>query len=82
MLDGEGGYTVVGKLMPAAESLRIGGLPIGLAHRVKLTNAIKAGAPVTWKDVVIDETMPAVRLRREMEQSYRAELNAARRAAE
>jgi predicted homoserine dehydrogenase-like protein len=82
MLDGEGGYTVVGKLMPAAESLRIGGLPIGLAHRVKLTNAIKAGAPVTWKDVVIDETMPAVRLRREMEQLYRAELNAARRAAE
>ena len=31
MLDGEGGYTVWGKLMPAADSLRVGGLPIGLA---------------------------------------------------
>jgi predicted homoserine dehydrogenase-like protein len=82
MLDGEGGYTVVGKLMPAAESLRVGGLPIGLAHRVKLTNAIKAGAPVTWKDVEVDETMPAVKLRRDMEQLYRTEFSAARRAAE
>src|ERR1700683_2741653 len=35
-LDGEGGYTVWGKLMPAAASLRDGALPIGLAHRVKL----------------------------------------------
>ena len=34
MLDGEGGYTVWGKLMPAAASLAAGALPIGLAHRV------------------------------------------------
>jgi predicted homoserine dehydrogenase-like protein len=34
MLDGEGGYTVWGKLMPVAASLKIGALPIGLAHRV------------------------------------------------
>ena len=30
MLDGEGGYTVWGKLMPAAASLAAGALPIGL----------------------------------------------------
>ena len=29
MLDGEGGYTVWGKLMPAADSLKAGALPIG-----------------------------------------------------
>ncbi|HEX2112985.1 MAG TPA: Gfo/Idh/MocA family oxidoreductase [Alphaproteobacteria bacterium] len=82
MLDGEGGYTVVGRLMPAAESLRVGGLPIGLAHNAKLTQAVKAGAPVRWSDVAVDDTMPAVKLRREMEQLYRAELDASRRAAE
>ncbi|MEK6204660.1 MAG: Gfo/Idh/MocA family oxidoreductase, partial [Amylibacter sp.] len=31
MLDGEGGYTVWGKLMPASDSLKMGALPIGLA---------------------------------------------------
>src|SRR4051812_12653662 len=36
-LDGEGGYTVYGKLMPAADSRALGGLPLGLAHGVKLT---------------------------------------------
>src|SRR4029453_6685097 len=35
-LDGEGGYTVYGRLMPAADSLRLGGLPLGLAHGVRL----------------------------------------------
>ena len=47
MLDGEGGYTVYGKLMPAARSLAEGALPIGLAHRVKLKNDIAHGAVVT-----------------------------------
>jgi predicted homoserine dehydrogenase-like protein len=41
LLDGEGGYTVWGKLLPAERSLRIGGLPLGLAHGIKL------GAPGT-----------------------------------
>ena len=40
MLDGEGGYTVWGRLMPAAASLAAGALPIGLAHRVKLKNDV------------------------------------------
>src|SRR3984957_7990349 len=34
MLDGEGGYTVWGRAIPASASLKIGALPIGLAHRV------------------------------------------------
>ena len=32
MLDGEGGYTVFGKLAPASSSLAGGYLPLGLAH--------------------------------------------------
>src|SRR5271169_3015088 len=48
MLDGEGGYTVWGKLMPADASLAAGALPIGLAHRVKLKHDIAHGALVRW----------------------------------
>jgi predicted homoserine dehydrogenase-like protein len=77
ILDGEGGYTVVGKLMPAADSLRIGALPLGLAHKVKLLGPIKAGQPVRWADVQADETLDAVRLRREMEAMFRGTARAA-----
>jgi predicted homoserine dehydrogenase-like protein len=80
-LDGEGGFTVWGKLMPASDSLRLGGLPIGLAHHVRLRNPVKAGAPVRWADVGIDETSEAVRVRREMEAAFRSEPDAARRSA-
>jgi predicted homoserine dehydrogenase-like protein len=67
VLDGEGGYTVWGKLLPAQKSLAIGGLPLGLAHNVKVTRAVHQGQSLTWADVVIDETLPAYRIRREME---------------
>ena len=50
-LDGEGGYTVYGKLIPAARSLAEEALPIGLAHGVKLTRDVTAGAMLTRADV-------------------------------
>jgi len=71
MLDGEGGFTVYGKLMPAKRSLDIGGLPIGLAHRVKLVNDIAKGQSVRWADVDIDMTGQAVQVRKQMEQATR-----------
>jgi predicted homoserine dehydrogenase-like protein len=70
MLDGEGGYTVWGKLMPAAASLKVGALPIGLAHKVKLKNAIRHGAVVRWADVEIDADNETVKTRRAMEARY------------
>ena len=69
-LDGEGGYTVWGKLLPAAKSLTLGGLPLGLAHGAKLVHPVKAGNPLTWADVALDETLPALRIRREMETMF------------
>jgi predicted homoserine dehydrogenase-like protein len=77
LLDGEGGYTVVGRLMPAADSLNLGCLPLGLAHGWKLTRAVSAGQPVKWTDVAVDNTSTAVRVRREMEQSMGARAAAA-----
>jgi predicted homoserine dehydrogenase-like protein len=70
ILDGEGGYTVVGKLTPAQDSLKIGALPLGLAHQVKLINPVAAGQAVRWSDVVVDETSSAVKVRREVEQRF------------
>jgi predicted homoserine dehydrogenase-like protein len=67
MLDGEGGYTVFGKLMPAADSLAGGYLPLGLAHKVKLKSDVAAMQPVRWSDVEVDTGSQAVQVRREME---------------
>jgi predicted homoserine dehydrogenase-like protein len=69
-LDGEGGYTVYGKLMPAADSRRLGGLPLGLAHGIRLLRPVSAGQPVKWSDVQVDESNVAVRFRREMEAAF------------
>jgi predicted homoserine dehydrogenase-like protein len=67
ILDGEGGYTVVGRLMPASDSLSQGCLPLGLAHGLKLLRNVPAGQPVKWSDVAFDANSTAVRVRREME---------------
>jgi predicted homoserine dehydrogenase-like protein len=67
ILDGEGGYTVWGKLLPAQKSLALGGLPLGLAHELKVLRPVAQGQPLTWNDVAIDPKLPAYALRREME---------------
>ncbi|MBK1614072.1 flagellar biosynthesis protein FlgA [Rubrivivax gelatinosus] len=66
-LDGEGGYTVVGRLQPAAASLAFGGLPLGLAHELVLRRPVAQGQMLCWDDVVAQPELPAWRLRREME---------------
>jgi len=66
-LDGEGGYTVYAKLIPAVRSLERGALPIGLAHHVALTRDVAAGEILTVADVALDSSVEAVRVRREME---------------
>ena len=66
-LDGEGGFTVWGKLVPAARSRALGAVPIGLAHGIKLRRDVTQGGIVTAADVVYDEANPALAVRREME---------------
>jgi predicted homoserine dehydrogenase-like protein len=70
MLDGEGGYTVWGKLMPAAASRAAQALPIGLAHRVRLVRDVPAGAVLTRADVSLDASSPAVAARDAMEAAF------------
>ena len=52
--------------MPAEDSLKTGGLPIGLAYNVKLKQAIGKGEQIGWTDAEINETSEAYRIRREM----------------
>ena len=65
-LDGEGGHTVYGRLMPARMSLDLGALPIGLAHHVTLIRDVPAGGTVRFADVELPDSQ-ALTLRREAE---------------
>ncbi len=70
VLDGEGGACVWGRQTPAADSLKAGYLPLGLASDITLKHDIAEGAPITWSDVDIDMDDPAVKFRREMEAAF------------
>ena len=70
VLDGEGGYCVWGKQVPAERSLAEGLLPLGLAHGVPLKRDIGEGESLKWHDVVYDESDIAVKTRRDMEAAF------------
>jgi len=71
VLDGEGGATVWGKLQPASRSMAMGGLPLGLAHDVKVLRPVAKGQCLTWADVAMDTTTRAWQIRRQMEDSFK-----------
>ncbi|HEY5789021.1 MAG TPA: SAF domain-containing protein [Gammaproteobacteria bacterium] len=66
-LDGEGGYCVWGRVLPAAQSLALGAVPIGLAHGITLARPVAVGQAVRWEDVSAPPDSPALQLRRAME---------------
>ncbi|RDD61149.1 NAD(P)H-dependent oxidoreductase [Ferruginivarius sediminum] len=76
-LDGEGGFCVWGRLMPAADSLEQAALPIGLAQGMQLAAPVRKGEVVTQRHVSLDESDPTVRTRREMEKAFAATRTAA-----
>jgi predicted homoserine dehydrogenase-like protein len=71
ILDGEGGYTVWGKLLPAAKSVAMGGLPLGLAHDIKLIRPVKKGQSLCWDDVAVDTSTHAYKIRQELETKFK-----------
>jgi len=70
ILDGEGGFCVWGKQVPAERSLGQGLLPLGLAHAVRVLRDIGEGECLKWTDVACDENDMAVKTRREMETAF------------
>uniref|UniRef100_UPI003782F2F7 SAF domain-containing protein n=1 Tax=Casimicrobium huifangae TaxID=2591109 RepID=UPI003782F2F7 len=70
-LDGEGGFTVYGKILPARESVDTGALPLGLAHGCRLKRNVGAHETVRWDDIEFDSAnalqQRAIEFRRAME---------------
>lgn len=69
-LDGEGGATVGGKVVPVVRSLREAALPIGLAHGVRLKRDVPHGQMVSWQDIDFDVSDPTIATRKEMEEKF------------
>jgi predicted homoserine dehydrogenase-like protein len=70
-LDGEGGFTVWGKLIPASTSLNLKALPIGLANDMFLKNDIDKDKIITWNDVEFDSNDEIINYRHQMENKFR-----------
>ena len=67
VLDGEGGRTVWGRLIPAADALAADALPLGLAAGATLTRPVAAGEAIARADVELHAPADVLALRREME---------------
>ena len=76
MLDGEGGFTVWGRLMTAMDSRAADAVPIGLAHGVALKHPLPKDAVICWSDVETPKDSVAYQVRREMEKAF-ADANSA-----
>lgn len=71
-LDGEGGYTVWANAIPAAKSLALRALPIGLAHNARLKRAVARDTIMSYDDVELTTDPDVAGIRREMENQFRA----------
>jgi predicted homoserine dehydrogenase-like protein len=65
-LDGEGGYTVWGRLMPASASVAARALPIGLASDITVNRLIKQGQVISLDDVNAETSTQAWLVRNSM----------------
>lgn len=74
ILDGEGGYTVFGKLLKAADSLKQNVLPLGLTGHARVVKPIAKDAPLTYDCVELDTSKAAYQLRKEMEEETRRKI--------
>jgi predicted homoserine dehydrogenase-like protein len=67
ILDGEGGYTVYGRLVRAEDSLAGRYLPIGLSGRARVIRSVAKDTMLTYDDVAIDDKLFSYKLRKMME---------------
>jgi predicted homoserine dehydrogenase-like protein len=67
ILDGEGGYSVCGRLVRADESLSHQYLPLGLSRGGRMIKPVAKDAMVTYHDVALDETLLSFKLRKKLE---------------
>lgn len=70
VLDGEGGATVYGRLLGAADSVAKRALPIGLAHNLSLTQPVPADGIVTWEHVSVSLNAAVAKARKELQENF------------
>ena len=68
VLDGEGGYTVFGRLVRADESLAKKYLPLGLSRGGRIIKSVAKDSFVTYTDVELDESTLAFKVRKTLEE--------------
>ena len=74
VLDGEGGYTVFGRLTTARESVANRYLPLGLSRGARVIRPVSKDAFVTYDDVLLDDKPLSFRIRRSLEEEARKAL--------
>jgi len=70
VLDGEGGYTVFGRLVRAAKSLKETYLPMGLTGEARVIRPVPKDTFLKYGDVALDENMFSYTLRKSMEREW------------
>lgn len=70
ILDGEGGYTVFGKLVRAKNSVTQNRLPLGLTGKARIIKPVKKGDMLTYDHVELNSSSLAFSLRKELESEY------------
>jgi predicted homoserine dehydrogenase-like protein len=75
ILDGEGGYTVYGRLVRADESLAGSYLPMGLSRGAKLLRPVSQDAILTYQDVEQDTSQLCYKLRKTLESDFKPLIN-------
>jgi predicted homoserine dehydrogenase-like protein len=70
VLDGEGGYTVYGRLTRAEDSMPNRYLPIGLSRDAKMVRPVAKDVLLTYDDVELDETQFSYRIRKTVEEDF------------
>jgi predicted homoserine dehydrogenase-like protein len=71
ILDGEGGYTVFGRLVRADESVLNRYLPLGMSRGGKMIRPVAKDTLLTYDDVELDESTLVFTLRKRMEEEAR-----------
>jgi len=70
VLDGEGGYTVFGRLARSDESIKNSYLPIGLTANARIIRPVKKDTNLTHCDVEVDKNLLSYKLRKSMEDGF------------
>ncbi len=72
ILDGEGGYTVYGRLARAEDSVVSKYLPLGLSSKAKVIRSVAKDSILTYDDVEVDDRLFSYRLRKIMEAEFKS----------